>query len=135
MIEFILLAGIALFVGWRLFVTLGQDQGPPEGRSRVPTPTPAPNQDNTAPAGGDVVPLRPSFTGPGAAGMEAIHDADPSFDPRLELLHGDAAAHFECFTVVVSSHEWSLLEFDSSFFCKGVNAQLIDRPDSGGGYL
>ena len=92
MIEFILLAGIALFVGWRLFVTLGQDQGPPEGRSRVPTPTPAPNQDNSAPAGGDVVPLRPSFTGPGAAGMEAIHGADPSFDPRA-FMQGARSAY------------------------------------------
>ena len=92
MIEFILLAGIALFVGWRLFVTLGQDQGPPEGRSRVPTPTPAPSQDNTAPAGGDVVPLRPSFTGPGAAGMEAIHGADPSFDPRA-FMQGARSAY------------------------------------------
>lgn len=92
MIEFILLAGIALFVGWRLFVTLGQDQGPPEGRSRVPTPTPTPNQDNSAPAGGDVVPLRPSFTGPGAAGMEAIHGADPSFDPRA-FMQGARSAY------------------------------------------
>ncbi len=92
MIEFILLAGIALFVGWRLFVTLGQDQGPPEGRSRVPTPTPTPNQDNSAPAGADVVPLRPSFTGPGAAGMEAIHGADPSFDPRA-FMQGARSAY------------------------------------------
>ena len=82
MIEFILLAGIALFVGWRLFVTLGQDQGPPEGRSRVPTPAPTPTQDKSAPASGDVIPLRPSFTGPGAAGLEAIFEADQSFDPR-----------------------------------------------------
>ena len=92
MIEFILLAGIALFVGWRLFVTLGQDQGPPEGRSRVPTPTPTPNQDNSAPAGADVVPLRPCFTGPGAAGMEAIHGADPSFDPRA-FMQGARSAY------------------------------------------
>lgn len=81
MIEFLLLAGIALFVGWRLFVTLGQDEGPPEGRSRLPTPTPAPAPTANAP-GGDVIPLRPTFTGPAAAGLEAIFDADRSFDPR-----------------------------------------------------
>ncbi|MEL6859365.1 MAG: Tim44/TimA family putative adaptor protein [Pseudomonadota bacterium] len=92
MIEFILLAGIAAFVGWRLFVTLGQDEGPPEGRSRVPTPAPAPNQDNDAPSGGDVVPMRPSFTGPGAAGLEAIFEADSSFDPRT-FMQGARSAY------------------------------------------
>lgn len=82
MIEFLVLAGIALFVGWRLFVTLGQDEGPPEGRGRMPSPAPNPTPANTAPAGGDVVQLRPSFTGPAAAGMEAIFEADGNFDPR-----------------------------------------------------
>lgn len=82
MIEFLLLAGIALFIGWRLFVTLGQDDGPPEGRNRAPTPSPAPTPQASEPRGGDVVPLRPNFTGPAAAGMEAIFDADPSFEPR-----------------------------------------------------
>lgn len=82
MIEFLLLAGIALFIGWRLFVTLGQDDGPPEGRSRMPTPEPTPTPSTSAPRGGDVVPMRPTFTGPGAAGMEAIFDVDQSFEPR-----------------------------------------------------
>ena len=82
MIEFLLLAGIALFVGWRLFVTLGQDEGPPEGRSRLPTPAPNPKPTVNAPGGGDVVPLRPTFTGPAAAGLEAIFEVDRSFDPR-----------------------------------------------------
>ena len=82
MIEFLVLAGIALFVGWRLFVTLGQDEGPPEGRGRMPSPAPNPTPANSAPAGGDVVQLRPSFTGPAAAGMEAIFEADKNFEPR-----------------------------------------------------
>lgn len=92
MIEFIVLAGIALFVGWRLFVTLGQDQGPPEGRNRMPTPGPTPNPAANAPSGGDVVQLRPSFTGPGAAGMEAIYEVDNSFDPRT-FMHGARSAY------------------------------------------
>ncbi|MEL6725732.1 MAG: Tim44/TimA family putative adaptor protein [Pseudomonadota bacterium] len=82
MIEFLVLAGIALFVGWRLFVTLGQDDGPPDGRNRMPSPTPTPTPTNREPTGGEVVELRPSFTGPAAAGMEAIFEADGSFDPR-----------------------------------------------------
>lgn len=92
MIEFLLLAGIAAFVGWRLYVTLGQDDGPPEGRSRMPTPAPSPTPANTAPSGGEVVPLRPSFTGPAAAGMEAIYEVDSSFDPRT-FMQGARSAY------------------------------------------
>ncbi len=92
MIEFIVLAGIALFVGWRLFVTLGQDEGPPDGRSRTPNPAPMPTPSTTAPSGGDVVQLRPTFTGPGAAGMEAIYDVDQSFEPRA-FMQGARAAY------------------------------------------
>ena len=92
MIEFLVLAGIALFVGWRLFVTLGQDEGPPEGRGRMPSPAPTPTPASSAPAGGDVVQLRPSFTGPGAAGMEAIFEADGNFDPRA-FMQGARSAY------------------------------------------
>jgi len=92
MIEFIVLAGIALFVGWRLFVTLGQDEGPPDGRSRMPNPTPGPTPTATEPTGADVVPLRPSFTGPAAAGMEAIYQVDQSFEPRA-FMQGARAAY------------------------------------------
>lgn len=92
MIEFLLLAGIALFIGWRLFVTLGQDDGPPEGRNRMPTPKPAPTPQSREPQGGDVVQMQPNFTGPAAAGMEAIFEADGSFDPR-GFLQGARAAY------------------------------------------
>lgn len=92
MIEFLVLAAIALFVGWRLFVTLGQDEGPPEGRNRMPSPAPNPTPSNRAPSGGDVVELRPSFTGPAAAGMEAIYEADNSFDPRT-FMQGARSAY------------------------------------------
>lgn len=92
MIEFLLLAGIALFIGWRLFVTLGQDDGPPEGRNRMPSPKPAPTPQSREPKGGDVVQLQPNFTGPAAAGMEAIYEADRSFDPR-EFMQGARAAY------------------------------------------
>ncbi|MFN3213302.1 MAG: Tim44/TimA family putative adaptor protein [Henriciella sp.] len=92
MIEFLVLAGIALFVGWRLFVTLGQDEGPPEGRGRMPSPAPTPTPSTSAPTGGDVVQLRPSFTGPAAAGMEAIFEADGNFDPRA-FMQGARSAY------------------------------------------
>lgn len=93
MIEFLVLAGIALFVGWRLFVTLGQDEGPPEGRDRrMPSPAPNSSPAKSTPAAGDVVQLRPSFTGPAAAGMEAIFEADANFDPRA-FMQGARSAY------------------------------------------
>lgn len=93
MIEFLVLAGIALFVGWRLFVTLGQDEGPPEGRDRrMPSPAPNSSPAQSAPSGGDVVQLRPSFTGPAAAGMEAIFEVDANFDPRA-FMQGARSAY------------------------------------------
>jgi len=92
MIEFLLLAGIALFIGWRLFVTLGQDEGPPEGRSRAPNPGPRPVPAEEVPAGGDVVPMRPNFTGPAASGMEAIYEVDPNFEP-VSFMQGARSAY------------------------------------------
>ncbi|MDJ0919817.1 MAG: Tim44/TimA family putative adaptor protein [Henriciella sp.] len=92
MIEFLLLAAIAVFIGWRLYVTLGQDNGPPAGRSREPQqPSPAPSGQEEE-YGSNVRQLRPTFTGPAAAGMEAIYTADESFDPR-QFLSGAKAAY------------------------------------------
>ncbi len=81
-IEFILLAAIALFIGWRLYVTLGQDGGPPDGRSRDARPVPSPRPDGGQARPNEQPDIRPVFTGPAAAGMEAIFSADPSFAPR-----------------------------------------------------
>ena len=92
MIEFFLLAGIALFIGWRLFVTLGQDEGPPEGRNRSTGPAPGPTPAEQAPSGGDVVQIRPNFSGPGAAGMEAIYDVDQNFEP-VRFMRGARGAY------------------------------------------
>ncbi|MCF6328594.1 MAG: Tim44/TimA family putative adaptor protein [Henriciella sp.] len=92
MVEFMLLAAIALFIGWRLFVTLGQDNGPPDGRER-PAPGPVRPQSGAQSDGpSDVVEPGPTFTGPAAAGMEAIHSVDNSFDPR-GFLQGARAAY------------------------------------------
>ena len=92
MVEFLLLAAIALFIGWRLYVTLGQDDGPPEGRSRTPA-SPIKRTGETAESSrGEVVDIKPTFTGPAAAGLEAIHAADPGFRPR-EFMQGARAAY------------------------------------------
>ena len=91
-IEFLVLAGIALFIGWRLYITLGQDDGPPEGRTRTPEPRLKRQADAADRPLGDVTPLRPTFTGPNAAGLEAIHGADPGFNPN-DFLRGARAAY------------------------------------------
>lgn len=82
MIEVLLLAGVALFIGWRLYATLGTDDGPPEGRERVSAPVRPETQPTTS---DNVVPLKPNFTGPAADGFEAIYEADNTFDPRTFL--------------------------------------------------
>jgi predicted lipid-binding transport protein (Tim44 family) len=87
-IEFGLLAAIALFIGWRLYITLGQDDGPPEGRTRTQAPPEQDKREDTA----DVIPLNPTFTGPAADGLEAIHAADSNFDPR-SFMQGARAAY------------------------------------------
>ncbi len=93
MIEFVVLAAIALFIGWRLYITLGQDDGPPEGRSRAPQASPLRrSSDATDQASGDVAPVRPVFTGAHAAGLETIYGADNSFDPTI-FLQGARSAY------------------------------------------
>lgn len=90
LIELVLLAAIALFVGWRLYTTLGSDSGPPDGRTRSEAPTVPPAGDKPKPE--NRAGLRPAFTGPAASGLEAIHAADPSFNPR-EFLSGARSAY------------------------------------------
>ena len=90
MIELVLLAAIAGFVGWRLYSTLGSDSGAPDGRTRTtnpekpaakPGPKPVDNGDTTI-----------DFIGPAAAGLSEIHKADRSFVPR-EFLIGAKSAY------------------------------------------
>ncbi len=83
MIEVLLIAVIALFILSRLYIALGQDNGPPEGRSRVTGQSPVgmPNPQAAEEQATPVRKLRPAFTGPAAAGLEDIYNADNTFDP------------------------------------------------------
>lgn len=93
MIEFILLAAIAVFIGWRLYVTLGQDNGPPDGKSRNPVANADPRKKPAERRGeADIIPMRPNFTGPAAGGLEDIHAVDSNFDPRT-FMQGARAAY------------------------------------------
>lgn len=78
--EVILIAAVALFILSRLYVALGQDNGPPDGRTRTKAPIGGSQPAPVSPPN-NVHKLRPVFHGPGAEGLEAIYEADNSFDP------------------------------------------------------
>lgn len=82
-IDLIILAAIAVFVISRLYAVLGQKTGaePPARRYRE-APARAPEREDGAPVDGEDRPrIRAAFTGPAAAGMEAIAAVDANFAP------------------------------------------------------
>jgi len=92
-IEVLILAAVALFVLWRLYVALGRggDERP------MQRPAPAPEQrggspDATVPPPRRTEPERPVFTGPAAGGLEDIYNADRSFSAE-DFLRGAKAAY------------------------------------------
>ena len=99
-IEVLILAAVALFVLWRLYVALGRggDERP------MQRPAPAPEQrggspEAQAPAPRRTEPERPIFTGPAAGGLEEIYNADSSFSAE-EFLRGAKAAY----TMIVGAY-------------------------------
>ena len=99
-IEVLILAAVALFVLWRLYVALGRggDERP------MQRPAPAPEQRGGAPEAQAPVPRRteperPIFTGPAAGGLEEIYNADSSFSAE-EFLRGAKAAY----TMIVGAY-------------------------------
>lgn len=92
-IEVLILAAVALFVLWRLYVALGRggDERP------MQRPSPAPEQRGSAPDTSVPPPRRadverPAFTGPAAGGLEDIYNADRSFTAE-DFLRGAKAAY------------------------------------------
>ncbi len=92
-IEVLILAAVALFVLWRLYVALGRggDDRP------MQRPAPAPEKrghapEAQAPAPRRAEPERPTFTGPAAGGLEDIYNADKSFTAEA-FLRGAKAAY------------------------------------------
>lgn len=80
MVEILILAAITLFILSRLYVALGRDDGPPQGRSRTHAPAPVSRQPARPQESAKVQKLRPVYEGPGAEGIEAIYKADDTFD-------------------------------------------------------
>lgn len=92
-VEVLILAAVALFVLWRLYLALGRggDDRPvrrpaPGGEAR-PQPV-----DIGGPRPRRVEDERPIFTGPAAAGLEDIYNVDASFRPE-EFMRGAKAAY------------------------------------------
>lgn len=81
-IDLIILAAVAVFVISRLYAVLGQKTGaePPARRYRE-APARAPEREDAPTDAEDRPRLRAAFTGPAAAGMEAIAAVDDSFAP------------------------------------------------------
>ncbi len=99
-IEVLILAGVALFVLWRLYVALGKggDERP------MQRPSPAPEQRKSAPEPSvpqarRAEPERPSFTGPAAGGLEDIYNVDQSFTAE-DFMRGAKAAY----TMIVGAY-------------------------------
>lgn len=94
--EVLILAAITIFVLFRLYIALGRDDGPPDGRTRpepgsVPQPAAEPVQA-PSPVLAPEPEEEPHFTGPAAGGLEEIYHADKSFSPR-GFLQGARAAY------------------------------------------
>ncbi|MEM9669684.1 MAG: Tim44/TimA family putative adaptor protein [Pseudomonadota bacterium] len=93
MIEVLIAAAVALFVLSRLYVALGRDDGPPDGRTRSPAGAsasaslPSGQVDREEGRG-----QRPIFHGPAATGLETIYEADEGFHPD-EFRNGARAAY------------------------------------------
>jgi predicted lipid-binding transport protein (Tim44 family) len=82
LIQIILFGSVALFLAIRLYSVLGRRTG------HEPKPDEPPSRTNRAALedeAEDRPRIRPAFTGPAAAGMEAIRSADGVFDPDTFL--------------------------------------------------
>lgn len=104
-LDIIFFAGVALFVGYRLYQVLGTRTGnerPPELPDRTERPKANPGRADAKPLPDNVTPLprtaraappaEPVIEGPAAPGIAAIQQADRSFSPA-QFLDGARAAH------------------------------------------
>lgn len=82
-IELIILAAVAVFVLSRLHSVLGEKTGAetPPANLQKPSPSQKSDEDQLSPEEREQR-LRPAFTGPAAAGLEAIAAKDNQFDPE-----------------------------------------------------
>ncbi len=125
--ELIVFAAVAIFVISRLYAVLGRKTGaePPSYRDSSQTAGHSAQED--APA--EPI-IRPAFSGPGAAGMEAIVAVDPRFDPR-EFVHGARQA-YEMIVNAYADGDISTLKsmLDNDVF-EAFSGQIEEREKAG----
>jgi predicted lipid-binding transport protein (Tim44 family) len=103
-LDILFFAGVALFVGYRLYQVLGTRTGnerPPEipDRTEIPKSNPGrmdaktlPDNVTPLPRTARPMPVEPAVEGPAAAGIAAIRQNDKGFSPA-QFLDGAKAAH------------------------------------------
>lgn len=125
--EVLILAAIALFVLSRLYVALGRDDGPPDGRSRgaplATEPSAVPNEERAAED-------RPIFSSGGIPGLEDIHEVDPSFEPR-GFLTGARSAYEMIVEAFADGDRKTLQPLLDDDVYAAWNQAITDREESG----
>ncbi|MEO0884060.1 MAG: Tim44/TimA family putative adaptor protein [Pseudomonadota bacterium] len=131
MIEVLIAAAVALFVLSRLYVALGRDDGPPEGRSRTPARAPATSPMPSGPREQDEpVRQRPIFHGPAATGLETIYEADETFHPD-EFRNGARAAYEMILAAYASGDRKTLKPLLDDDVFEAWDAAIKERDQSG----
>lgn len=128
MVEVLILAAIALFVLSRLYVALGRDDGPPEGRGRGSNASLA-TEPSVADEGG-AAEERPVFSSGGIPGLEDIHRADPGFEPR-GFLQGARSAYEMIVEAFAEGDRRTLKPLLDDDVYAAWNQAISDREQSG----
>lgn len=130
-IDLIILAAIAVFVISRLYSVLGQktgtEQRPPA--RRMPTPARVPEADETGEAEARAR-LRPAFTGPAAAGLEAIAAQDTGFSPE-DFTRGARKAYEMTVAAFADGDREMLRQLVDDDVYDAYSAAIVEREKSG----
>jgi predicted lipid-binding transport protein (Tim44 family) len=125
MFQILIFAALAAFVLFRLYMVLGRRVG------RQPPPPPAPGRPRaleTEPSTAET--LRPAFTGPGAAGLEAIHRADSGFTPE-SFIEGARGAYEMIVQAFAEGDRQTLQRFLAPPVYEKYDAAIADREQRG----
>ncbi|MEM6410716.1 MAG: Tim44/TimA family putative adaptor protein [Pseudomonadota bacterium] len=129
--EVLIAAAVALFVLSRLYVALGRDDGPPEGRSRTPARAPATSGVPSGPRDIDEpVRQKPVFYGPAADALEKIYEADESFHPD-EFRTGARGAYEMILSAYASGDRKALRPLLDDDVFEAWDAAIKEREASG----
>ncbi|MEO1406302.1 MAG: Tim44/TimA family putative adaptor protein [Pseudomonadota bacterium] len=131
LIEVLIAAAVALFVLSRLYVALGRDDGPPEGRSRSPAGASAPSTLSGGPREvEEPTRQRPIFHGPAATGLETIYEADETFHPD-EFRTGARAAYEMILSAYASGDRKALRPLLDDDVFEAWDSAITEREASG----